>query len=39
MQFYIENAKCAIFADLFYKGIREINNTFLGYMLTKENFS
>ncbi len=39
MQFYIENAKCAIFADLFYKGICEIKNTFLRYMLTKGSVS
>ncbi len=37
--FCIENAKCAIFADLFHNDICEINNTFLLYMLTKGNVS
>ncbi len=36
IQFCIENAKCAIFADLSYKGICESDNTFLQYMLTKD---
>ncbi len=35
IQFCVESAKCAIFADLFYKDICEINNTFLQYILIK----